>query len=153
MNVAPLKDAIVQDARARLVVLFGAVVAVLLIACANIANLQLAEGNARRHELGIKAALGAGRGRLVRQLVTESFVLALIGGAFGFLLAYGAHGFLAARAIPRAEEMTVGLHVFFFTLVLSSSTGSHASATVTDTKRGVTGRHHWRKGSPSIIPR
>ena len=111
-----------QDARAGLVVLFGAVVAVLLIACANIANLQLAEGNARRHELGIKAALGAGRGRLVRQLVTESFVLALIGGAFGFLLAYGAQGLLAARAIPRAEEMSFGIPVFFFTLVLSSLT-------------------------------
>ena len=122
MNVAPLKSAIVRDARAGLVVLFGAVVAVLLIACANIANLQLAEGHARRHELGIKAALGAGRGRLVRQLVTESFVLALIGGAFGFLLAYGAQGLLAARAIPRAEEMSFGLPVFFFTLALSSLT-------------------------------
>jgi len=122
VSVAPLKKAIVRDARAGLVVLFGAVVAVLLIACANIANLQLAEGHARRHELGIKAALGAGRGRLVRQLVTESFVLALIGGAFGFLLAYGAQGLLAARAIPRAEEMSFGLPVFFFTLALSSLT-------------------------------
>ena len=122
VNVAPLKSAIVRDARAGLVVLFGAVVAVLLIACANIANLQLAEGQARRHELGIKVALGAGRGRLVRQLVTESFVLALIGGAFGFLLAYGAQGLLAARAIPRAEEMSFGLPVFFFTLALSSLT-------------------------------
>ena len=104
MNVAPLKSAIVRDARAGLVVLFGAVVAVLLIACANIANLQLAEGQACRHELGIKAALGAGRGRLVRQLVTESFVLALIGGAFGFLLAYWRTGFARGRARSRAPR-------------------------------------------------
>ena len=116
----PLKDAIVKNARTGLLVLLGAVGAVLLIACANVANLQLASGSQRRQELMIKAALGAGRGRLVRQLVTESLVLALVGGTLGVLIAYGASDFLALGAIPRAEELGFNVSVLAFAFITAT---------------------------------
>ena len=120
VQVFALKDAIVRDARTGLFVLLGAVGAVFLIACANIANLQLANGSQRRQELAIKAALGAGRGRLVKQLVTESLVLAFVGGALGVLVAYWGSGFLALRAIPRAQELGFNVSVLAFAVVTSA---------------------------------
>jgi putative ABC transport system permease protein len=122
VHVAPLKESIVGDFRRGLLVLYGAVGAVLLIACANLANLQLAQAAARRHALAVQSALGARRARLVRQLLLESFLLALAGGVLGFFLAASARGVLALRAIPRAIEVEFDATVFAFALLISAAT-------------------------------
>jgi putative ABC transport system permease protein len=122
VHLAPLKEAIVGDVRRGLLVLYGAVGAVLLIACANLANLQLAQAAIRRHALAIQSALGAGRARLVRQLLLESFLLALAGGVLGFFLAASARELLALRAIPRAVEVDFDATVFVFALLISAAT-------------------------------
>jgi putative ABC transport system permease protein len=124
--VVPLQQWITGDLRLPLLVLLGGVAFVLLIACANVANLLLVRGVARQGELAVRTALGAGRGRLIRQLVTESMVLSLGGGAAGFLLAIAGTRLLVAAAppsIPRLAAIHVDGLVLAFTLLIAIGTG------------------------------
>ena len=109
--------------RPALLVLFGAVSLVLLIACANIANLLLARGTSRMREIAVRSAFGAERSRLVRQLLTESLMLALFGCASGLLLAYGMLRVLLAMSagtIPFVEQVSIDPVVVAFSLASAS---------------------------------
>jgi predicted permease len=124
--MTPIRDELVRAARPTLVVLLATVALILLIACANVANLTLARLADRGREIAIRSALGAGRRRILRQLLTESTLLALGGGVLGLGMAYGARGLLvgfAARFTPRAGEIQIDNTVLAFTLVLSLLTG------------------------------
>ena len=126
INVVPLKKDVVGDVEGILMVLLGAVSFVLLIACANVANLLLARATGRSREFAVRAALGANAGRIVRQLLTESVLLALAGGLFGAILAkWGMRAILAALpdALPRSEEIGLDAGVLLFTLGISALTG------------------------------
>ena len=123
--VTPLLENLVGKYRANLGLLLGAVGLVLLIACANLANLFAARGAARSREFAIRAAVGASRGRIVKQLLVESFVVAIIGGALGFFIALWARdavSILAPQSASRFQDIPFDLPVLIFTLVVASVT-------------------------------
>ncbi len=126
INLVPTQEQTVKEIRPALLVLLGAVAFLLLIACANIANLLLARGASRQKEIAIRSALGASRLRVLRLLLTESLMLSLAGGGLGLLLAvWGADALigLAPDNIPRLNEVGVDARVFGFTLAVSVVTG------------------------------
>jgi predicted permease len=122
-RVVGLHADLMGDARAVLWVLVGAVAVVLLIACANVASLLLAQAAARQQEIAVRAALGAGPGRLVRQLLTESLLIALAGGAAGVALTAWSLGLIArlgVSGVPRLQQVSLNLPVLLFTVAVSA---------------------------------
>jgi len=125
ITVLSLHEDLVEAVRPALIILLGAVLFVLLIACVNVANLQLTRAAAREREMALRASLGAGRGRLVRQLLTESLVLALIGSALGLVVAVGLIRLLVAVApegLPMRDAIGIDGTVLLFTFALGVAT-------------------------------
>ena len=129
--VLPLQDSITGKARSALLVLFGAVAFLLLVACANVANLSLAQASMRERELAIRGALGAARGRLIRQFLTEAFLLSLVGGGLGVLGAFwGVAGLvgLAPQNLPRLNSVSISVPVLVFAFLLSTAVAAGLGA-------------------------
>jgi putative ABC transport system permease protein len=139
--VVPLKESISGNARPVLLVLLGAVGFLLIVACANVANLLLAQASVRTRELAIRRALGAGRGRLIRQFLTEAFVLALLSGGIGIYVAsMGVSGLLALAPanLPRLDSVAINVPVLLFAFLLSA--GVAASLGILIAIRSTSGR-------------
>jgi putative ABC transport system permease protein len=129
--VVPLQASITGKARSPLLVLLGAVGFLLLVACANVANLLLAQASVRERELAIRSALGAARGRLIRQFLTEAFLLSMVGGGFGVLGAFwGVAGLvaLAPENLPRLDGVSINISVLLFAFLLSTAVAAGLGA-------------------------
>jgi len=144
--VVPLQDSITGKARPALLVLLGAVGFLLLVACANVANLLLAQASVRERELAIRSALGAARARLIRQFLTEAFLLSLVGGGLGVLGAFwgvAALVGLAPQNLPRLDSVSISIPVLVFAFVLSAAVAAGlgaftaARATSGDLRKGL----------------
>ena len=166
-SLIPIQSDMVGEVRPVLLILLGAVGFVLLIACVNVASLLLARSTGRMREFAIRAAMGAGQGRLVRQLLTESILLALAGGALGLLVAdwstRAALGALPAT-LPRAGEIGLDTHVLIFAVAISLLAGilfglapalktsqAKLQGTLKETGRGSSGSHHRVQGAFVVI--
>ncbi|HXN20792.1 MAG TPA: ABC transporter permease [Candidatus Binatus sp.] len=126
-GIVPLSEQVVGDSRSALFVLLFAVAFVLLIACANVANLQLSRAFGRQKEIALRMAIGASGMRIARQLITESLLLSVFGGAFGILLAFASLKWvriLGPGSIPRLDFITIDARVLLFTLLLSLVSGT-----------------------------
>ena len=161
MVVHPLQHDLTQGVRPALLAVLGAVLLVLLIACVNVANLLLARGSQRRAEFAMRVALGAPRGRVARQLLTESLLLALCGGALGMAIAEGgARGLvlLSPPGLPRLNAVSVDAKVFLFALGLTTligivvgfvsnlqASGSDVQSAVRQSSARMTGSRHWTR--------
>lgn len=153
--VVPLQDSITGTVRSPLLLLLGAVGFLLLVACANVANLLLAQAAVRERELAIRSALGAPRGRLVRQFLTEAFLLSLIGGVLGVLAALSGVAGLVALApenLPRLDSVSVSVPVLLFAFLLSTAVATGlgaftaARATRGDLRKGLIEGGHGQVG-------
>ncbi len=167
ITLVPLKQNVVRHARPYLLMLMSAVGFVLLIACVNVANLLLARSAGRSREFTIRSALGAGRRRIINQLLTESVLLALAGGGVGLLAAtWGLRGALRAlpEALPRVQEVRLDIHVLLFTLAASFLVGilfglapalkissTSLQETLKEGGRGTSSMHHRVQGAFVVV--
>src|SRR4029077_19104622 len=167
IRIVSLKKDIVGQVQPFLLILLGAVGFVLLIACVNVANLQLSRSTTRAREFAIRAALGASQSRVIRQLLTESILLALAGGALGLLLAgWGTQAALRAlpETLPRAQDVALDARVLLFTLAVSILAGAvfglapalktsrpDLQHSLKEGGRGGSGTHHRAQGVFVVI--